>query len=265
MRLNLAEQIEIEVQAAGYGSRALAYMMDFALRWGTVTMFALIALYVLYLSVGSLLGPIEFVESIGSSVSNGHPLYTLLAIGVIILFVVEWFYPVYFEVFRHGVTPGKRLFGLRVVDENGLPLTFQQSALRTILLIVDFMPVFGAVGLISISMTRRSQRLGDVLARTMVIYDINEEARTLSFREQKEVEFILPLKCYALLETYLRRKEELFPEIRKKLALEVAKEVQPFAPDVLTALDDSGLLETTLVAIYQNARPERETFETSAA
>ena len=67
----------------------------------------------------------------------------LLRLLIIFVFLIEWSYPIFFEVLRDGVSPGKKAFGLRVVDERGLPITFQASFLGTALLVVD---VFSALG-----------------------------------------------------------------------------------------------------------------------
>ena len=59
---------------------------------------------------------------------------------MILLFALEWLYPVVFELTPSGATPGKRVFGLRVVMDNGLPVTPAASMTRNLLRAADFLP-----------------------------------------------------------------------------------------------------------------------------
>jgi uncharacterized RDD family membrane protein YckC len=69
----------------------------------------------------------------------------------------------------YGKTPGKHLFGLVVVTERGDPCEYREAAIRTVLRIIDFLPVFYIVGLVAIYLTDDSQRLGDLAADTVVV------------------------------------------------------------------------------------------------
>ena len=93
-----------------------------------------------------------------------------LGVGMIILFVVEWFYPVVFEMAMRGATPGKALFGIRVILDDGLPLTWYASMTRNVLRTVDFLPVFYATGLVTMLFNNEFKRLGDLAAGTVVVY-----------------------------------------------------------------------------------------------
>ena len=69
-------------------------------------------------------------------------------------FALLWFYPVLFEVRAHGQTPGKRMLGLRVVQENGTPVGWSASVLRNFLLVADFLPLLYLAGLVSMCRRR---------------------------------------------------------------------------------------------------------------
>ena len=86
------------------------------------------------------------------------------------LFVLVWFYPVIFEVRAHGQTPGKRMLGLRVVQENGTPVGWSESVLRNFLLVADFLPLFYLAGLLTMFLDSSFRRLGDLAAGTLVVY-----------------------------------------------------------------------------------------------
>jgi uncharacterized RDD family membrane protein YckC len=93
------------------------------------------------------------------------------ALNLLLLFLLEWFYPVIFEMGARGATPGKRAMGLRVVMDDGMPPTLAASLLRNLLRVVDFLPFAYAAGVVSMLMRRDFKRLGDIAAGTRVIHD----------------------------------------------------------------------------------------------
>lgn len=142
--LETPEAIDLQLHLAGPFSRMLAYGVDVVLR--------LIVQLVLFF----------MVQLVSESVGWG--------IWMIIMFIMEWFYPVLFEMFNHGRTPGKALLGLRVIQQNGTPLNWTASILRNLLRVVDMLPFAYAFGLISMAVSTRFQRLGDLAAGTLVVY-----------------------------------------------------------------------------------------------
>ncbi len=148
--VELAEGVEIHLRVAGPLLRAGAYALDFGIR-----MVAMIGV-VIILGVSGI--------ALGERVVKGM----LLLAG----FLMEWFYPMLFEAGKRGATPGKRLLGLRVVQVTGSPISFGQSFVRNLLRWVDGMPLFTyGFGLTSCLATQRFQRLGDLAAGTVVIYE----------------------------------------------------------------------------------------------
>lgn len=148
--VELAEGVEIRLRMAGPILRAGAYLIDLTIR-GAI------------LAVGGVVFSIAGV-AIGDKVAGG---LMLLA-----WFLMDWLYPVFFEAGRRGATPGKRLAGLRVVQATGSPITFGQAVIRNFLRFIDGMPFFTyAFGLTSCLASKRFQRLGDLAAGTVVIYD----------------------------------------------------------------------------------------------
>jgi hypothetical protein len=94
-----------------------------------------------------------------------------VAFWIILLFALEWFYPVYFELTPSGATPGKRAFGLKVVMDNGLPVTPAASIARNLLRVADFLPFGFGFAIVSMLIRRDSKRLGDIAAATMVVHE----------------------------------------------------------------------------------------------
>ncbi|MDH3534439.1 MAG: RDD family protein [Gammaproteobacteria bacterium] len=88
---------------------------------------------------------------------------------LIFLFVIEWLYPVLFEVFARGQTPGKKVLGISVINDDLTPVTLGSSMVRNLLRTVDFLPLLYLAGLVTMMTNRRFQRLGDLAAGTLVI------------------------------------------------------------------------------------------------
>ncbi len=100
----------------------------------------------------------------------------LIAIGY---FVVSWLYPVYFEVYRDGMTPGKKSKGIYVCHDDGTPITLQASLIRNLLRVADFLPIAFTSAALTILFTQKSQRIGDIVAGTIVVYRNDEDVATL--------------------------------------------------------------------------------------
>jgi uncharacterized RDD family membrane protein YckC len=148
--VELAEGIEIRLRMAGPMLRAGAYLIDFLIRTAV-------------LIVGGILVSLAGI-AIGGRVAGG---LMLLA-----WFLMDWLYPVIFESGKRGATPGKRLLGLRVVQATGSPITPGQAVVRNFLRFIDGMPFFTyTFGITSCLASKRFQRLGDLAAGTVVIYD----------------------------------------------------------------------------------------------
>ncbi|MES2785564.1 MAG: RDD family protein [Pseudomonadota bacterium] len=144
--LSLAETpegIALSLRPAGLVSRCLAYLVDFAVRLG-----------------------IFFVIAMAAGAMGGMGMAFLL----ISYFALEWLYPVVFELARSGATPGKRMMGLQVVMDSGLPVTPAASLIRNLLRAADFLPAMYAGAAVSMLVRPDSKRLGDLAAGTLVIY-----------------------------------------------------------------------------------------------
>lgn len=137
------EGVEFEMRLAGPVSRSLAAALDVLIRWAV------------YLVLGT---PLMMLGEAGAG------------LWLIAVFVVSWGYPIYFEMYKDGQTPGKMMFDLQVVNANGTPIDWKGSVLRNLLRTADLLPVGYALGLVSMSVTGRFQRLGDVAGDTLVCY-----------------------------------------------------------------------------------------------
>lgn len=137
------EGVALHLPVAGPVPRALAWLLDFALR--------LALLLAASLALG-LLG------------AAGQGAFLVL------LFTVFWFYPIVFEAAWDGRTPGKRVLGLRVVLADGAPVGWRASFLRNLLRTVDMLPFGYAAGLLACLADPAARRIGDMVAGTLVVH-----------------------------------------------------------------------------------------------
>jgi len=137
------EGIAIVLRPAGAVARSLAYLLDFLIR------------FVVWLVTAGLLGGVKGVG---------------VGVMLVVLFALEWLYPIVFELLPGAATPGKRALGLQVMMDTGLPVTPSAAVTRNLLRVADFMPVVYAFGLLSMLLRSDFKRLGDIVAGTLVVH-----------------------------------------------------------------------------------------------
>ena len=93
-----------------------------------------------------------------------------IAFLFVLYFLLEWFYPVVFELSRSGATPGKSVVGLKVVMDNGLPITPAASFTRNLLRVADFLPFMFGAAIVAMLLRKDCKRLGDLAAATLVVH-----------------------------------------------------------------------------------------------
>jgi uncharacterized RDD family membrane protein YckC len=137
------EGIAISIRPAGFAVRATAFLIDAAIR-------------IVFLLICST------ALAAGGKFGRG--------VLLIFLFVLNWLYPVIFELTAAAATPGKRIMGLVVLMANGLPITPAGCLIRNLLRVVDALPLFYAFGIVCILLRNDSRRIGDLAGGTVVAY-----------------------------------------------------------------------------------------------
>ncbi len=151
------EHVRFHYHLAGPTRRALAWLIDSLVRGALALVAVLLAIF-------------AGMDRDGfGKASTG--------VVLVVLFLLEWGYYVFFESVWSGRTPGKRALSLRVVTQRGHPLTFRDSLLRNLLRAADFLPAAYALGAAMMGRDARFRRLGDLVAGTLVIA---EESRTVA-------------------------------------------------------------------------------------
>jgi uncharacterized membrane protein SpoIIM required for sporulation/uncharacterized RDD family membrane protein YckC len=219
IEIETPEQVTVTVTIAGIGSRAAAAVID-----------ALIILLVLFASWLLLIAPGVGLLGEGAWV---------LAIGVIATFALFWGYYVLFEGLRDGQTPGKRLLGLRVVQDGGYSVSLAASAVRNIVRLLDMQPFpTGLLGLTVALVSRSGKRLGDMAAGTIVVREhVHHAAAPVVEREDAGAEpAVLTESEYELLERYMSRRDALDPTHRYAIAEQMAHRLEDRLPQASTPL-----------------------------
>lgn len=171
--LRTPEQIDLEYDLAGLGSRFLAIMID------SVIQFAVILAVAIVFGFGAAVLGRAFREIIADLPSVA--IIVGIAVGVLLIFAVTWGYFILFELVWNGQTPGKRAVGIRVLTVRGEPVTLVHSLVRNLVRIVDMLPTSYTIGVVCMLISKRSQRLGDIAAGTVVVRERKESVpRTLA-------------------------------------------------------------------------------------
>lgn len=207
------EAVLLDFEVAGVGTRLLAQLID------------LLVIGIIYSIASTAFVPLTFF---GGQI-------VVFVVVIIASFLLIFGYAVVSEVFLGGRTVGKMALGLRVVSTEGAPVTFGQAAIRSIMTIPDMYMTGGGAAIISVLLSTRAQRLGDLAAGTMVIRDL--KARRFAYSVQFPVPHgfepyaarldvtRLSSPQYHLIRSFLARVAELRPEVRASMADLIAQPV----------------------------------------
>jgi uncharacterized RDD family membrane protein YckC len=159
LSIDTPELVALEFPLAGLGSRFLALLVDYFLQvlffWGIIVLLA-------FSGAARGGGGTRGFSSISANWT--------IAIVIFVLFMFQWGYFTLFEAFWNGQTPGKRFVQLRVIQKTGRSISLFESMSRNLIRIVDAMPTLYIAGAICIFFSPRHQRLGDLVAGTLVVH-----------------------------------------------------------------------------------------------
>jgi len=238
--LRTPEGVALEVTLAGVGSRFIAGTVDLVLQAAISGVLVLAA----------------------NAAGSGSVLEVVLIVGT---FATWFFYPLAFELLAAGRTPGKRATHLRVIRDSGAPIDLAASAIRNLVRVIDGPTLLYLPSLISVAVTRRNQRPGDLAAGTVVV---REPAGAGRRRRRKQAEAPAEAQAAptvsegserwdasavtgaetAAVRRFLERRETLDPPARHALAQRLAAGLRPKVTGAPDALGAEAFLEQ-LVAI----------------
>jgi uncharacterized RDD family membrane protein YckC len=228
------EGVDLELTLAGLGSRFVAELIDVLIQIVIVVVIAL-----------------------GLSALGGYG----EAMTFLVFFAVLFLYHPFFELTAGGRTPGKRWTGLRVVMEGGEAIGLRASAIRNVIRILDFLPSIYLIGSISILVTARNQRIGDLAANTIVV----RERRATATKETGAASWTaapvtrvpaaeawdvsgISAGELAAVRSFLQRRHELTLDARNHLATELARRLAPKVAGVQPGVEGERFLETLAAA-----------------
>ncbi len=235
--LELPEEIDLQVELANVGSRTLAILIDISV--GGLVLFIVYALWELLAH--------DVAEDWFTKMSTT----VLQTVLILLIFGFQWCYFNLFEWLWNGQTPGKRLMHLRVIKVDGSPVSGIDVLLRNLSRPIDTLGPMGLIGLLMIFVNRKAQRLGDLMARTLVIHETAIDWSIFDPVEERKptapgtapVPIIrLSSRQWELLHRFLNRRGDFQAPVRERLAAKLysvlktaAKgtdlELSPLAPE----------------------------------
>jgi uncharacterized RDD family membrane protein YckC len=201
------ENIAFEYRLAGPFRRLPAFLLDMCLKFGVLLLLSML--------VGWTVGV----------ASSGLAMFIIF----VMYFVIAWFYGVLFETFCNGQTPGKRVMGLRALTDNGRPIDGMQATLRNLLRVADLAAPL--VAMLVTTLNRRYQRLGDLVAGTIVIVEERqwltgvaklEDPRAIQLAAYLPPNFVVSRSLAKALATYVERRRFFTPPRRREVARHLA-------------------------------------------
>ncbi|HEU5287907.1 MAG TPA: RDD family protein [Candidatus Limnocylindria bacterium] len=240
LEVETSDHVVLRYDLAGGGNRGFAAIVDFV-----------IATLVL---AGALWGFTTLAAATRGAIGQ------FFGVLVLVAFAIAWSYFVLLEWLWQGQTVGKRMYGLRVIRDDGAPAGFIAVLIRNLLRIVDFLPALYGLGLLMVIVTPRSQRLGDMAAGTYVVRAPRPQLDYFSLRtmtpvaEGASVETrALPGEAQRLVREFVAREARLATADRTRLARQIAERVRPYAREAATIEDDVEFLRAVARSLRASA------------
>jgi uncharacterized RDD family membrane protein YckC len=244
LSIDTPEQINLEYELAGPGSRFMALFVDLMIQF----------------LAGLVLVIVMAIAGISLTPFRGGGTW-MLALTVLLIFSMQWGYFAGFEILWKGQTPGKRQAGIRVINETGREASVYEAVARNLLRAVDALPGPYALGAIVMFLSPQSKRIGDYVAGTVVVHDRKREDDAIFFNTNNEdiadsIDYaVLSTSDLLLMETFLQRRLDLPLEVRQRTADKLAGHfrVKCAVPED-THIDNENLLEVLVRGFRRSGR-----------
>ena len=235
MSVRTPESIAFSYELAGLGSRFLALMVDMAIQ------FAVLA---------AIFGALVFIGSHTPQTKTPAParLGDSIATAIVVatIFVVFFGYFIAFEAFWSGLTPGKKLLGIRVVRDGGYPIDAAGSFIRNVIRVGEAILGFYALSAVATLISAENKRLGDLAAGTIVVRDERAPSLTAIMAhaegEQRRAAMLTDEE-HALIARFMARRKAMASHYRRQLAAQIADRIRSRVSSDLQRLPDEDLLE----------------------
>lgn len=250
------EQVQLQFQTAGIGSRAIAHLVD-----GLI----LLALNGLLLTLLIVTNKVAWGKLFPGMIDYS----TAFMIIIAVLLNVGYF--ILTEMYMGGQTPGKRILGLRVLLENGQSVTFLSVIIRNLFRILDILPLFYFLGALVMLFSSKDKRIGDMVAGTIVIIELGRERSKRKKGIDKSIALwqdrlpILELKEderrlitsheWQLLSAWMDRLPGLSATKREELSMPITRHFAAKLQHTFAEFHDSSAY---LIALYKELRSDWE-------
>jgi uncharacterized RDD family membrane protein YckC len=242
LRISTAEHVGISYEVAGIGNRVLAAFID-------LLIIATIVLGLSFIVLRAVVPALRVPPSVALSVA------ALIIVGLYLL--LPFAYWVVLETFWNGQTLGKRMVGIRVLRDDGAPVGFFAIATRALLRILDLVPVLLPVDIVLMVATRKGQRLGDLVAGTVVVKArVERDFQKLRTRAAAPAGDLtvrgLSGEGQRLVREFALRESGLRPTARAEVARAIARSVRPSIPESGAYPDDVEFLRAVAAALRES-------------
>ena len=248
LQIATPENVAFSFPIAGIGSRFIAALIDTGI---------IVSLQIIVAVFGLIVTGVWL--SIEENFSRTETLSAwIVGLSGLVSFAFLWGYYIFFDLIWNGQSPGKRLTKLRVIRYDGNPISLVESAIRNLIRLIDFLPLIYGLGVVVMFIDRKSRRLGDLAAGTIVI----RENHSAYYPAVRQATFAPPLpdlpierltaEDIALIESFLKRS----PSFSNHAALgdQILQHVyQRFQlpPPELESIDRDRLLQSILASYYE--------------
>ncbi|HEX2928531.1 MAG TPA: RDD family protein [Candidatus Binatia bacterium] len=229
------DHVNLEFELAGPGSRFSAYAIDFLLNILLIIVIGVLAF---------LSGGLTLLRSLVTTVdaNTGWGASWASALLLFIIFLITWGYYIFFEGLRQGSTPGKKLVGIRVIRQDGLPIGLREATLRNLVRAADMLPPpCYILGGLVMHFDPQGRRLGDMVAGTYVVvekFDLAAQGasgaawatRVEQGRSRQALTLprgVLSAQQIGLIEQFLARRHELSQDRRAALVWQITEPLLP--------------------------------------
>jgi len=210
------EKIIFTYTIAEMGPRIIACFIDTVIQWSIIIITFIIAFIAMNFTLDSSLSGFQ------------------LAFAIILVFILQWGYFIFWEVITNGQSPGKIACRIRVIRKNGEPLDFGSIVMRNLVRIIDCIPFIYLVAIVAASIDRFSRRLGDIVSDTIVVHDTYKAIKAPLFTTSlSQATVFIPAYDTNLSEEdlyvirrYLNSRAQLLPEKRLQIETKLANEVK---------------------------------------
>jgi uncharacterized RDD family membrane protein YckC len=234
-----ATGVDLQVSLAGPGSRSYAFVIDWHIRLLVALAWLVVVMLVMY-------GRLTWRATSGKMGPGAELLLTLPALAI------YFFYHPAFETFTRGQTPGKRIAGVRIVNrEGGIP-SVSAILIRNVFRLVDSLPAFYIVGLLTTILSRQRLRVGDMAAGTLLIQDERPPSTTFAGIGGGDGHAEVDIVTADLAAQILERWPMLAPDRRATIARSLLARISAYQSTPLDGMDDAAL-EAALTSVARGS------------